>query len=636
MSAKLGESVALGLLADATDFSRLREHARIGLCARMWRRVEDQVSRWRKDPGDGFSGSLTEMTLFAAVNRRADVASLAVERALELAAKPYWIHREAGCLGLLGMHHAHELCHVADWLWPILNRDQREAILGAVIAKAVENLSRAPNGVRDETDDKGQLLFARRMDKSDRHCLHPKPEQVNNWDLWFSSGLFMAARLVERAFLHPDPSWPKLEWGHYYDVGYTLETARIAKWKALAVERIHTAIATQIGPDGDYAEGISYAQYGGDSLLTALLVLSRAGIDAFPPGLVNLPSWMRHQFIADIPFGAANFNDAKIRTAFPAPLLAHLASREKSPKIQAYAIEAIELQPGTPGHLTLLGFNPTLPAAPAPLEHAVFYQHTGAVFWRTSQTRDGLFFAMKSGAYGGAHQHQDRNSIFLSAYGEHLIVDTGDSRYANPPASPHFGETRAHNCVLVDGRGQIGSNDNPTRGRIVEHRDEVAFATAIADATACTPGVEANLRRAVFLKPDLIMLADRVRGKCDELTWILQGCNDDGSASWSVSGRHLILSRPLAKLHVFLSENIASVAIAPGTLDGAQQGVLRVEAIVPGKFVTAALAPVRFDEPPPTCEWHNDGEMTIALRGRQFIVRSTESSITVNGQTYSV
>lgn len=631
----LGHEVARGLLAGPADFQRLRDSSRSGLMARLWRRFEESTATYKK--GSEFSGSLADLALLAAVTRRQDLAGHAIEAALEIAHRPHWVHFDAGCMSLQGMHAAHELCAVVDWLWPVLNRDQREALLGAVIAKAVENLQRAPDGVRDEGDGRGQLLFVRRLDTNDRHCLHPKAEQVNNWDLWFAGGLYQAAALAERAWLKPDPAWPRLEWGHYYPVGYELDAARISRWKGIAVERIRTALATQLGPDGDYAEGISYADYGGRALLVALTAVARAGgPDLFPPGLAALPRWLRNQFVADVPFGAANFNDSVLAAGLPAPLLAHVARRTRDPELQGYALEAVELATGNPGHLTLLGLDADLPGTPVALQTTAVYQHSGTVVWRTAQDRSGVFFAIKSGAYGGAHQHRDRNSIYLAAYGEHLVVDTGDSRYANPASVPNFAETRAHNCVLVDSHDQIGGNDRPTHGRIVEHRDADGLSTALADASGCCEGVESNRRRVVFLRPDLLVMADRVAGACRELTWLLQGNNRDGRAEWLCSGRHLVLKRPLAQLHVFLAEPVTRVSIGAGTMDNTQQAILRLEAVIPGKAVTAALVPVRAGEDAPACEWAADSSLTVRFGGQTHRVVPKAAAVTVNGREYGV
>ncbi|MHB9024334.1 MAG: heparinase II/III domain-containing protein [Armatimonadota bacterium] len=637
MTSLLGEEVAVGLLAGPEEFQRVREATRSGYMARLWRELTGQIEATAKDDPSVYVGgvSVTDIAFAAAVTGRLDWANRAVNGALDYCHKPHWLHWEAGCMPLEGMHMTHHVCLVTDWLWPILHRDQREALLGGVIAKGIENLSPPLPGVRNE-DDRGQLLMVRRMDKDDPYCLHPHHNSVNNWDLWFSGGIFMAAALAERAFLNPDPSWPKLEWGHYYDVGYPMEQARIDRWKGIAIERITTALANELGPEGDYAEGISYAGYGGQAIITALTALDRAaGLNLFTPELMKMPGWLRAQFIADIPFGAANFNDARLFTRTPVPLLAHLARRTQDPEIQALVMEALDHTGERADHLSLLGLDPALEAKATPLPAARLFTHTGTAVWRTAQDRSGVFFVMQCGTHGGAHQHHDRNSIFLAAYGEHLIVDTGDGRYASPPSNPNHVETLAHSSVLIDGRGQIGDNLNPVSGHILDYVDEESVSSVLAEAGECYEGVESVRRRVVFARPDLLVLTDRVEGECSTLTWLLQGFNSDGKAEWICGDRQAVLSRPLAKLHIFFLEPVAGFATGVGTLDGAQREMLRLEASVPGKSVSAVLIPARADESAPQCERNADGTLTISFRGKAYTVTAGEKSVIVNGREFA-
>jgi len=632
----LGEEVAVGLLAGPDDFARIRASRRENtLMTRLLDRYEDNLLNASK-PGN-FHLPVAEYAFLAALNGRKDLADRAITNALELVHQPHWMHPEAGCLSLTGMHHAQEICLLVDWLWPLLNRDQREALLGGVIAKAVENLSPTPAGVRDENDGKGQLLFARRMDVQDRYCLHPHPASVNNWDLWFSSGMYLAATLAERVWLNPDPCWPKLEWGHYYQVGYELDAARIARWKGLSRERITTALANQVGKNGGYGEGPSYIGYGGMAIVIGLTALERMeGLSLWSPGLLAMPRWLRNQFVADLPFGVTNFNDTVFHLKPGVPLLAHLAARSRDPEAQGFVLEAIEQNVDALNTLTILGLAPDLPAQSPTLAPAICYQPSGQVLWRTAQDRSGIFFAAQSGAHGGAHQHKDRGGFFLSAYGEHLLVDSGDGRYSEQlPSAPRFDDTRAHNAILIDGRGQIGDNANPVTGHLLEHRQEGNLSTALLEASDCYTGITSYCRRIVFQRPDLFVVADRVVGECAELTWVAQGYNADGLAGWESQGQQAILTRPTARLQCVFLEPLAELRIATGMLDNVQQALLRFEADIPGEAATVVLIPLREDEPAPEITHDEHGTLTVLLRGQTYTISASPTAITVNGEEYS-
>jgi len=217
-----------------------------------------------------------------------------------------------------------------------------------------------------------------------------------------------------------------------------------------------------------------------------------------------------------------------------------------------------------------------------------------------------------------------------------LIVDSGDGRYAAQVYGPNFFETTAHNCVLIDGHGQVGDNSRPLAGKIVEHRDVDGLSTLLADAGACYEGMEQCRRRVVFVRPDLFIIADRVRGDCTELTWLLHAFNGDGAARWEIEGRRMYLVRPGARLDVFLLEVPAGTAISAGTLDGKPGGTLRLAASIRGKAVTAVLVPSRADEPAPEAEWRSDGSMVVRFRGRVTRIGGSEERVTCDGREFLV
>jgi len=66
-----------------------------------------------------------------------------------------------------------------------------------------------------------------------------------------------------------------------------------------------------------------------------------------------------------------------------------------------------------------------------------------------------LYMAFDGGLYGTHHQHEDKLSFWLAAYGRTLIVDPGRYLYDNTtPFRPYLMRTRAHNAIIVDGEDQ--------------------------------------------------------------------------------------------------------------------------------------------------------------------------------------
>lgn len=635
MAAKLpGDEVAVGLLAGPDDFERVRIGIREGIMAQFWRRLVEEASVEQDILGPlRLAG---ELAFAAAVTRRNDLAEKAREAALGMARRPHWMQAEAGCIGLHGMHVALELCLAVDWLWPVLSTDDRAMLLGAVIAKGIENLSSSPPGVRDPRDGKGQLLIARRLDIGDSHCLHPITVQVNNWDFLFAATLYMAAALADRAWCSPADGDAALSWGHVYDAGYDLDAGRVARWKEIAVERVTTGISAQLGEDGDYAEGNSYVSMGCRGMMMTLTALERVdGRNLWPAALRRLPQWLRNQYVADLDFGVTNYNDSRLRLQNSCGfLLAWLAHRTGDAETWDFALRAAGACRGRATAVTLLSLEPDAPRRPTKLPLAAWYRHTGQVIWRTAQDRSGVFFSIKSGAHGGAHQHNDRNSLFLSAHGEHMVVDSGDGRYADPPSDPPFDQTEAHSALLIDGQGQIGNNRAPVAGRILEHHHEGDWSTALADAGGCYAAAGACRRRVVFARPDLLIVSDRVEASCERLTWLLQGYNADGAGRWVCGDRQAVFERPLARLYVAFLEPVVDLRVGVGTLDGEQRAILRFEADVQGRLVTAVLVPVRKDKPDPTWERGGRAELKICIGGKTHCLTATAGEVTVNGRSF--
>jgi hypothetical protein len=86
------------------------------------------------------------------------------------------------------------------------------------------------------------------------------------------------------------------------------------------------------------------------------------------------------------------------------------------------------------------------------------YPYAGVVFLREG-SRFGskeLYLAFDGGPFGRSHQHEDKLSFWLSAYGRSLIVDPGRHLYDWSEASffPYLCSTKAHSTILIDGQGQ--------------------------------------------------------------------------------------------------------------------------------------------------------------------------------------
>ena len=124
---------------------------------------------------------------------------------------------------------------------------------------------------------------------------------------------------------------------------------------------------------------------------------------------------------------------------------------------------------------------------------------------------NGILFALECGEYG-SHGHADQGGFILTAYGEHLVDDTG---YGGWEA-----ESEAHSVVLIDGQGQ---RKNGMLGEVRDFIHTPALDYFEADSTEAYAPADLVTRHVIFMRPGYFVLADQVRkdGEPHEVQWLL-------------------------------------------------------------------------------------------------------------------
>lgn len=140
------------------------------------------------------------------------------------------------------------------------------------------------------------------------------------------------------------------------------------------------------------------------------------------------------------------------------------------------------------------------------------YPYAGVVFLREG-SRFGskeLYLAFDGGPFGRSHQHEDKLSFWLSAYGRSLIVDPGRHLYDMSEVSfyPYLRSTKAHSTILIDGQGQnsaaspqtwVASQPVPVRYR--EEGDGSISAEAVYDLGYGPERIPVIHRRRITFHP---------------------------------------------------------------------------------------------------------------------------------------
>jgi len=114
---------------------------------------------------------------------------------------------------------------------------------------------------------------------------------------------------------------------------------------------------------------------------------------------------------------------------------------------------------------------------------------------RSGWEQGDILFALQSGVWGSGHQHPDKNSFILEAYGERLLPDKGVPTYGSP-RGPFFQRTISHNTITIDGENQTRANAKIVR---FEHNDR--FDLVESDAARNYHKASRALRRVLFVRP---------------------------------------------------------------------------------------------------------------------------------------
>jgi hypothetical protein len=145
---------------------------------------------------------------------------------------------------------------------------------------------------------------------------------------------------------------------------------------------------------------------------------------------------------------------------------------------------------------------------------------------------DGQFLFFDGAAYGASHQHEDKLSFTLYSHGRLLIGDPNIYSYSPTELTHYFKSSRAHNLVMIDGKGQARRFD-PNTHTVTQGRNEwitnpqfdfVSSEYLEGFAPDPFPGrgsaAEVDLRfshrRAIFfVKPGYWILSDLIKGPGD-------------------------------------------------------------------------------------------------------------------------
>ena len=170
-------------------------------------------------------------------------------------------------------------------------------------------------------------------------------------------------------------------------------------------------------------------------------------------------------------------------------------------------------------------------APPAATSHS--FEWAGYHVMRSGWGRDAHMLVFDDGPMGSSHQHQDKLSVALWAYGRRVLYDGGGGEYEESAWREYATDTLSHNSVVVDGMGQRRrtgkkkfelsrapidsrwSSDAARDFAAGRYDDKYGASTRKYDEVAGEK-LAVHTRRVVFAKPDLFVVADTLRSRDGE------------------------------------------------------------------------------------------------------------------------
>jgi hypothetical protein len=288
--------------------------------------------------------------------------------------------------------------------------------------------------------------------------------------------------------------------------------------------------------DGGSLEGYAYAGYGAEYLINyALLSRELLGKDETAnPWMRGFPRYLLHGLLPlrTSSEWAMTFGDAPRRGwTSTAQHLFTLAALHGDGAAQWMGRTTLDLQErglGSHGWMMLLNYDPALAAAdPAGFRTFARFPEIDQVMMRSSWTdADATLVGFKCGPfmgttrsrgavydYGTGHEHPDAGSFQVFSHGQFLAID---------PLYTGYKLSADHNTMLFKGRGQLGEQAGfgsmealhfGHHPEILHAQSEGAYDLVVGDVTrAYHPalGLRRFLRHLLFVKPDVLLVADEV------------------------------------------------------------------------------------------------------------------------------
>ena len=231
---------------------------------------------------------------------------------------------------------------------------------------------------------------------------------------------------------------------------------------------------------GAYFEGIDYGTYGLENVFVFADGLKRCGGENLfeHPTLKKLVNW----YVMSVLPGEKN-TDARNDSSYdnPGAILLKLASEHRNGLgMWLYAPEGGDKE----FFLRLVWSSNIKPVSPpeANIPLAEHFKGRGLCIWRTGWDTNDVMCSIESGQfYPITHNQADKGHFALYGFGYRWACDPGYGCNRDPEGRC---QTVAHNCILVDGKGQsVAGAGLGNNGKILAYINNDVYGYALADNT---------------------------------------------------------------------------------------------------------------------------------------------------------
>jgi len=330
----------------------------------------------------------------------------------------------------------------------------------------------------------------------------------------------MYQHLCPRHLWQPYASHSNRAWHFLGEVGIAFlgEIDGADDWVWFATNVFFNVYPVWSDDDGGWHEGSSYwSSYIDRFTWWADIMREAMGIDAYDkPYFSKLGYYAMYLLPPDKAGGGFGDLTANKRARNYMPLMSILASQAQNPHWQWY-VEQLGGPVPTEGYIGFIrGQLPRVEAKkPDDLPASRLFAGTGQAYLNTDITdaNNDVQVVLKSSPFGTqSHGYESNNSFLLWAYGRRLLIRSG---YRDIYGSDHHQNwmwtTRSTNCITVGGQGQR-KHTAMAQGKITAFATTPEIDVVVGDASESYEApVELFKRAILFIKPDLIVVYDRLR-----------------------------------------------------------------------------------------------------------------------------